>query len=468
MAVSPDTSVPACRTTRRLFHRLTTAFNARTAFSPIQSPRSEPDDLASSPPSDYPSPMPRLATNLIVLYSGEMIAKILGFVAFAHLGRTLGEVRYGELEAALAIVFVFALAQEAGLEPYGSREASRNPTKTPRLAARIMFARALLFVVGACALFALTLGAPTDTEATAAPLLLLAGLILIPGTFVVSWAFEARDRMGVVALKSILRQMVLAAAVFLFVRDVADAWIAPVADATGLLVAAIVQQVMFRRDIGRIDPTNLVAGTKHVLRDAAPLTASTLAWALRIFFPLIALRYFGDERETGLFAAGHRLVVALHTFCWLYFVNLLPSLSRAAARPEGRDDYRRLIRRSFILVALTVIPATALLSFLAPTFLRIAYDVGYVDGAPALSIAAWFTVAAFLSGHFRYGLIAHRRSTAEFVASVAGAMTVVGGTLGLAMSTSFTLDAVSAAVVLVAGEVVTFVGAALLHRRLDR
>ena len=88
-----------------------------------------------------------------MLYAGEGLAKLLALLAFSHLGYTLGDADYGPLVLPLSVYFVFNQLLDAGLAPFGAREASKHPMRTRVLAARISWLR-LVLVCGALVLLA--------------------------------------------------------------------------------------------------------------------------------------------------------------------------------------------------------------------------------------------------------------------------------------------------------------------------
>lgn len=413
------------------------------------------------PPSDSPG-TPSLRLGLATLYGGELCAKLLGLLAFAWLGHRLGQERYGDLEFALGVLFLLNLVMEAGLGPYGAREAAQDPSRTERLAARIGAIRAGILVLDLVLLGALA--AVLERDDTARAVLLLYGLVLVPAPLVLNWAFQARGAMGVVAGASLLRQAVLCGGVLLLVREPEHAVRVPLVEASGFLAAVALQQVLFRRTGARFAPWRGWRGAGRVLRESLPLAASSVAWALRLFFPLIALGLFVDSAATGRFGAGHRLVVALHTFVWLYFFNLLPAISRAAVGRGARTPEGEL-RRSLDGVAWLVLPGCLLATCLAPLLLPAVYGPDFRASAAPFQVLVWMLAAAFLSGHHRYALIAWGHQRAEFGASAAGA--VVSVLACCAAGPRLTPDLAAGA--LLAGELTTLAAARLqLARRVGK
>jgi O-antigen/teichoic acid export membrane protein len=400
----------------------------------------------------------QLRRNLALLYAAEMLGKVLGLVVFGYLARVLLAARYGDLEFALGILFLLNLVIDAGLGHYGAREAAKRPEDTDRLVAQVAMVRGALVVVSLVLLAGIALALPRDSLGRA--LIVLQGLVLLPAPFVLTWVFQARDEMWVVSVAAVIRQVLLAAGVLVLVRDPSDVWMVPTWDAVGLAAAVTLQVGLYVRAGGAINPLRFVAGLGRVIVESAPLAGSSVVWAVRLFAPLLALGVFATSVDVGVFGAGHRLVIAVHTFVWLYFFNLLPSLSRLGTEP-GLARFRGLFTTSMRLVAWVAICGATLGSVLAPALIPLVYGQGLAAAAGPFAVMVWVLAAAFISGHHRFGLIALSLQKDEFWASVAGAAVSVGGCLALGAR----LTPMSATWIFVAAETTTLVAASALLRR---
>ncbi len=401
----------------------------------------------------------RLTQNIALLYGAEVVGKLLGFAVFAYLSHVLAKTRYGDLEGALAFLFIFNLVIEAGLGPWGAREASKDPGRAPLLLSQVFAVRGALALVSAVALVAIALA--SDRDGVARTLVALHALVLLPVPLLLNWAFQARDEMGVVALTNLGRQVLLAAGVYAFVRSSDDVLYVPVVDACGYGLCVLAQRIAYGRRVGRPVPLRALHGLRDVVRDASPIAVSSCVWALRLFAPTIALWLFTTSDEVAPYGAAHRIVVAAHTFVWLYFFALLPSLSRAAVDADT-GAFRRVLGASLTLIAWAAVAAATCGTLVAGELTRRIYDPRIGEPAGALfALMVWMLAAAFVSGHQRFGLIAYGKQRHELLANLAGATVSVGACLVLRER----LTPETAAAVFVAAEVVTLVAAHLLFVR---
>ncbi len=402
----------------------------------------------------------KLEKNLFLLYGGEALAKVFSLLAFFRLTHVLGDGGYGLLVFPLGVYFVFNQVLDAGLAPYGAREASKHPSRTQVLAARIAWIRLVLVLASLVVLLGIALaltGKPHEVRV----LLVLFGAALLPMPFVVNWAFEARNEMHVVAGSSLLRQVVFAGLVWSLVHDVSDVYWVPLCEAAGLAALALAHQRAYRRRFRAFLPLRGRRGHARVLSASLPLGASTIFSALRWYAPVLIFSATASPSEAAHLESGHRIVVSLHTFVWLYFVNLLPSMAVLAGRGD-HAGWNRLAQTSLALVAWTVPPVLLVGAALAPVLLPLLYGPDFTAAVPPFRVLVWMLCAAFLSGHFRYGLIAFGRQREEMSASAVGALVSILACL--ALSAAGALTPVSAAVVATTAEAATLVAAGRLFR----
>jgi O-antigen/teichoic acid export membrane protein len=124
--------------------------------------------------------------------------------------------------------------------------------------------------------------------------------------------------------------------------------------------------------------------------------------------------------DVGFFGAAMRILVALHAFIYLYYFNLLPSFSRAWVQ-QG-EQLGRLIAHSLRGVAWAAVLALGGWLLLAPVMIGVVYGPAFAPAAPVLQWLAGVAIAALVSGHYRFGLIAAGRQDAEMASQFLGSL----------------------------------------------
>lgn len=399
----------------------------------------------------------RLAVNFAVLSGAEFISKAAAALAFAFLARVLGPESYGQLEFALAVIFFFILIVDTGLGVYGAREVARDGVAIPRLVVHITFLRGLL-ALASCAVL-LVAALLIDQPAPVKRLLVFYGVTLFGLPGLLAWLFQGRDLMRYVAIASVLRWSIFTAGVFLLVRGADQLWLVPVLEALALGCVTLFYLTMYARRFGLARSGIDVRLAGSILRQSLPIGASELVWAVKVFSATVLLQVLVSGPGVGWYAAALRVVVSLHTFVWLYFFNLLPSLSRNAA--ISRPSVRRVIDPSLQVVAWSAVFIGIAGTALAGPAVLLLYGAEYSAAVGPLQVLIWAIPLTLMSGHYRYTLLACGQQKLEFLAAAVGAIVNVG--LNLLLIPAFSVQ--GAAWSLILSEVIIWVVAyAFVHR----
>jgi O-antigen/teichoic acid export membrane protein len=376
-----------------------------------------------------PAPPRRLAINLLWLSLGEFTAKLLTFAAFSHLARTLGPVEYGFIEFTLAVMVFFSLPVDLGLGSYGAREIARNPEMAPRLLHEITGLRVVLSLCSltALALFLLFLHKSLELKI----LLGLYGISLLAGPFLLQWFFQAHDQMHWVGLASIVRQAGFASLVFLIYRPGVPLLYLGLVECASVTAVAIFCVYVTRHRLGVAWPWPDLRSARlsSHLREASPIGLTELAWGFMWYFSTVLLGFIYPDWTLGWFGASHRALMALHTFVWLYFFNLLPSISRCAVLPH--QNLLKLMDRSVRFTAWVGLFAGGFLTAMSPRIMPLLYGPQFRGASHMFAVLVWMLPVALLSGHHRYVLIGYKCQNRLLLCTVLSAMASVG--LGLAL-----------------------------------
>lgn len=390
----------------------------------------------------------------LILAAGEVTSKLSVILAFAYLARVLGPRDFGLIELALSTTLLVVLGVELGLGSYGARLVETAPDRAPTLLPRAGLIRLALAVPAYLAMA----GIAAMSGAASRGLLAVYGLIVLLAPFNTQWVFQGLRQMQWVAAGSLLRYGAFAVLVILLVRPGTDLRVVALAEVAGAATLAIFNSVILVRALRiQLDWRGAWSGAHAMFRETWFLGASDLAWMAMWLSPAIIVGWLdsGRTEEVAWIAAAVRVVMACHTFVWLYFFNLIPNLSRELH--EGLEGWRGLIDRS---VALSMWPACFVAvggTFLAPFVMTTLFGQAYQAAVLPLQIVIWMIPVSWLSGHFRYSLIASGRQSLDFLASCAAAVT----TVAVALAAGPVWGAPGAAVAVLSAGVVNTAVAAL-------
>jgi O-antigen/teichoic acid export membrane protein len=365
----------------------------------------------------------RLTINYLLLIGGESLAKLCTLCTFVYLGRILGPELYGGLEFALATMIFFTLPVDFGIGVYGARELARNRSRATELLRDVAAMRLTLAGVSFAVLLSLVAVMPGSSDVRL--LLVLYGLALFVEPVLLDWFFQAHDRMHWVALTTLTRRGTFAVLVLLFVHAGTPLAFIGLCECASAVAMAVVCLTVLRARLGfRMPlPWQRLATLKTHFLQAAPIGLSHLAWALQWYCATVLMGLLAAGEELGWFAASHRVIMALHTFVYLYFFNLLPSLSRGASQPAV--EIGELTARSLGLTMWGGIAVALALTVLGGDVLSAAYGSQFLGVHRSLAILSWLIPIALLNGHYRYVLIACNQQRLEFTCSAVSAATAL-------------------------------------------
>lgn len=358
-----------------------------------------------------------LFKNFLALVSAEVFGKLICFAAFAYLARLLGAAGFGYIEWAGAVLMCASLIVDQGFNSFGACEIAKNPANTSKLTREIVTAR---FVLAAASYFTVAGFAFWVVEnLTVRWLILLYGLSLWSLPLLLQWVFQGHDRMNLVALTQLVRQTIFVTVVFAFVKSAENLLLVGVAETVAVTCAAIFSVWLYRRFFADKIIFRPAFSIK-LFQEGVPIGLSQMFWTVKMFGATLILGLVATAQDTGYFAGAMRILIGLHTFVWLYYFNLLPSLSRAWE--QGRENFLEIVRNSMrVVVPLSLIAGTIWV-LVAPWVMKSVYGSDFLRGGGALQLLAGACVAAAISGHFRFGLIAAGFQQQEMLTSALGAI----------------------------------------------
>jgi O-antigen/teichoic acid export membrane protein len=373
----------------------------------------------------------------LTLFGGEAFSKLCVLAAFGHLARVLDPSQYGIIELALAVTVFFVLGVESGMGLYGARVVAADHERIPRLVPEVMVLRAALGVPA----FLLILAVAAGYQASGLGILAINGIAVLLTPFLTQWVFQGLRQMQWVALGTAVRSLTFLAIVWLFVRPGSDIRLAAVAEVAGIGALALVNTALLRRLHIHLDWAGLWARVRRLFGDVWYMGLSDFTWACQWYAPGIVAGWMSlsSTEQVAWIGASLRIVMALHTFVWLYFFNMLPNLANDLS--VGIDEWRRLVSRS---LNSSMWPACLIAvggTLFAPVLLPAIYGDSYTAAVRPFQIIIWMIPVAWFSGHFRFSLIAAGQQRWEFAASAATAVTTVilalvlvrkGGAIGAA------------------------------------
>lgn len=362
----------------------------------------------------------KLFRNFLSLAGAELVCKVLTFAAYARLARILGPDGFGYIEWVGAVLLCTALIVDQGFSQYGAREIAKSPERAESLISEIVSARFILAIISYVIIVVIAF--LTQQGKIVQNLLLLYGISLFSLPLILTWVFQGNDKMQTVAIIQLIRQAVFALIVLAFIQNSSQIWYVAIAEIFAVSLAAGYSLWMTKRVFSLPIKVNFKI-SEQLFRDGIPIGLSQMFWVVKMFGATLIVGLVATAEDTGYFAGALRIFIALHTFVWLYYFNLMPSMSRAWQ--QGSDKFSELIKNSFrVVVPLSLVGGIGWI-LVSPLVMTIVYGQDFSRGSGALQWMAGACVAAAISGHYRFGLIAAGYQNKEMITAAIGALTAL-------------------------------------------
>ena len=339
----------------------------------------------------------RPVKNFLFITIGHGIRWILSFFVTVYLARVLGASGFGKISFAFSIFAYGVLLSDLGLTILGTREIARRKGRIDDLTSNILSLRLVLGLISFVLLLLFSLFAPLQRDTKV--LLTLYSFSIFFYAFYLDWFFRGRERMGNIAISSIITQIIYVVLVFAFVKKANDIaripflWFAGIGAGTFFLFTAFyLAKHRFRFNIDF-----------SLLKMSIPVGIAAIMNQVYFHFDLVAIGLIKGESEVGLYNAGFKLVTFLLTidtaFAWVY----LPMVSRFFK--ESKEKLKTLVLTGTKLISLVVIPLAFGGTLLGGRVIHLIYGEKFIEATGAFRILIWAIPLTSILSIFAFGLL---------------------------------------------------------------
>jgi O-antigen/teichoic acid export membrane protein len=340
-----------------------------------------------------------LAGETVRLAVGHGLGKVLSFVGFLLVARTLGPIQYGGFAFALSLGSLLIFIPNFGVDPLFSREVPAGRARPNELLGHILvvktWASGLFLIVYLSVIFFTATSAPARGGA------LLIALAMTLLAFGQTWrtVLITSGRAGLAGTLEIV-----AASVFVLVSVGTLAHAPTVSGAalsflSGQLAAGIVGAFLVLRLVRLAPLPRTTASYRRIVAQALPLMIIWFLSDLYLRIDMTILYYLRGDGQTGLYGASYRLVEGVYSGALVVCSVSLPRM--AGAWSVGVAQWRQEWKRARRLVLLIVVPAAAILFIGAGPIIWLLYGPAFAGAAESLRVLGPATV--FLCLNYIYG-----------------------------------------------------------------
>ncbi len=163
----------------------------------------------------------QILKNTFSLTAAELAGKGLAMVFTVYLIRTIGPANNGVFTVAKSFVQVFLVLVWLGFDQVAIREVAKEQSKLHKYMGSILILRLIIATI--CYLFIVVFvyafGESFNYDIITQEVMLIYGLMLFGNVLFISWAFQAVERMHVLAVRSVLLYTLNLVGLIIFVKD---------------------------------------------------------------------------------------------------------------------------------------------------------------------------------------------------------------------------------------------------------
>ena len=356
--------------------------------------------------------------NMLYLFSGDIAARSLGFLATAYLARVLGKANFGVIHIALALLTYAMLLSNCGLTLWGTRRIAAGSDDAASLTGQVLFIRLMLafltFLLVLCGI------AFFSADPEIAQVVLVYQIYLFPAALLLDWYFQGRQQMAAVAGARFAGMLTYLLFVIFFVQHAGDVlntawgWVA------GGIVNTLSLAWLFRRQGYLIRLRGAARHAFQRLRAAFPLGIAGLISQVAIQFPVLYLGWFAGPESAGIFSAAFRLTAMLLIFDRVFYTVFFPAISQCARQTPERLEV--VFGRILKIVIFTALSLSLLAICFAPELLEMIFGAEYLAAVPAFRMLTGYfalTIINSVIGYTLLGMGQDRTFTRAFLTGLA-------------------------------------------------
>lgn len=358
-----------------------------------------------------------------ILYSSILTTAnyIFPLLTYPYVSRVLGVANIGTCNFVDSIINYYILFSMLGVVTLGIREIAK--TKHDRQLLEKTFSKlfSINTVTTTIALAALAISILTVPKLHEnQELMWIGALKLISNYLVIDWLYKGLEEFKYITNRTIAVKCLYVAAVFLFVKspeDVGTYYLLLTLMITGNAIVNILharRYVNFRFSLKDSGP---------YLKSVVILGLYALLTSMYTTFNVAFLGFTSGDVEVGYYVTSHKIHKIILSLFTAVTGVMLPRMSSILA-DRRFDEFKRLLKKSLLLLLLIFIPVSVLMAIFAPEIIRILAGPGY-EGAilPLQIISPLLIIIGIEQIIIIQGLMPLGKDKAVLANSFAGAVT---------------------------------------------
>lgn len=342
---------------------------------------------------------------------------IFPLISFPYTSRILGPEGTGKVSFALSFVSYFILLASIGIPLYGIREIARlrnDRIKISELTQELFIMHIVTsIIISIIFIILIFLNNKLQEEKN---LYFIVSFSIILTTMGMEWLYQGLEQYSYITIRSIIFSTISTVAIFVFIHNKSDYLISAALGVFASLGSSVLnfynaRKILFAK---RTNPWNF---KKHI-RPMAIVYLMNFIISIYIQLDTVMLGFMSSAKNVGYYVSGLKINKMLLALVTSLGVVLLPRLSFYIAN-NLKDDFNRVLKRSFEIIWILCLPIVAALMLLSNEIIVIFAGNQYIPASICIVITAPIILFIGLTNIFGIQILYPLGRDKEVVYSVA-------------------------------------------------
>lgn len=343
--------------------------------------------------------MNKLIKNFFSTSVANIIGQLVAFISITYYSGVLQKDNYGMITLAQQFVLFFTTVVLFGIQTFGTKLVVKKEKEYQELVSELFSFRLVIAVICFFISFGISF---FDSHDSRFPLILILwSLVLIPTSINFDWFFSGIQDMKHNAVYNLVKTVVPAVIIFVFVRNINDIYVVPVAMCIGVSCGAIYYILILRRHNIKLKfKFNYKLFRNYFLMGLPFLLSGLLSMVNGNIDKLIL--GFNDYGALGVYQAAYNFINFIVTFIGVIFLTLFPYIVRAHI--EGREKIKKILQLVCRVVLMVTIPISIGGLLLANEIITSFYGSQYIGAVVPLRILMGYIFILSIREVYAYSL----------------------------------------------------------------
>lgn len=349
--------------------------------------------------------MNKVIKNFLSTSLANIIGQLVGFLSITYYSGILQKNNYGMITFAQLFIIYFTMVVLFGIQTFGTRlvvnkEKEYSDLVSELFSFRLIIAIITFFISSVLAFF-------VSSKAEFPLILILWSLILIPTALNFDWFFAGIQDMKHNAVYNLFKTVMPAIIIFIFVKDMNDVYIVPIAMVIGVLLGAIYYVLILKRYKIKLRFKINKDLFKNYFIMGLPFLLSGLLSTVNGNIDKFILGFYNKEfGDLGVYQAAYNFVNFIITFIGIIFLPLFPYIVRSYK--EGREKISNTVKLVCRIVLMITIPISIGGFLLAKDIIDLFYSSEYAGAVLPFKILMVYIFIFALREVYAYSLNAFK------------------------------------------------------------